>query len=57
MAYFLLKKCQLDRIAVMNELDKVSFLTAAVCHDYGHDGLTNVYHVNRGSQRALVYND
>lgn len=30
---------------------------ASVCHDFGHDGLTNAYHVNRISERAIAHND
>ena len=30
---------------------------AAVCHDIGHDGYTNSYHVNAHTDRAIDYND
>lgn len=30
---------------------------AAVCHDLGHDGNTNSYHVNTVSARAVNCND
>lgn len=30
---------------------------AAICHDLGHDGFNNNYHVNAVTQRAIAYND
>ena len=30
---------------------------AAVCHDLGHDGYTNSYHVNAVTDRAIDSND
>ena len=41
----------------LNKLDTLSFLLAAVCHDLGHDGLTNSYHVNAMTDRAIDFND
>lgn len=38
-------------------LDCLSFLTAAVCHDLGHDGYTNGFHVNAVTPRAIDSND
>lgn len=38
-------------------LDCLSFLTAAVCHDLGHDGFTNGFHVNANTHRAIDSND
>lgn len=35
----------------------MSILTAAVCHDLGHDGFTNGYHVAASTDRAIRYND
>lgn len=32
-------------------------LTAASCHDLGHDGLTNSYHINAITKRAISSND
>ena len=32
-------------------------LIAAVCHDLGHDGYTNSYHVNKITSRAINSND
>lgn len=41
----------------LNMLDCLSFLTAAVCHDLGHDGFTNGFHVNANTPRAIDSND
>ena len=35
----------------------MSFLVSGICHDLGHDGYTNGYHVNAMSDRAIRYND
>jgi len=32
-------------------------LMAASCHDLGHDGLTNSYHMNAITKRAIDSND
>lgn len=38
-------------------IDVLSFLLSAVCHDIGHDGYTNSYHVNAITMRAINSND
>lgn len=35
----------------------LSFVVAAACHDYMHDGYTNSYHVNKMTTRAIDYHD
>ena len=35
----------------------ISFIIAAACHDYMHDGFNNSYHVNRMTDRAIDYHD
>mmetsp|Transcript_11433 Transcript_11433/g.7953 ORF Transcript_11433/g.7953 Transcript_11433/m.7953 type:complete len:91 (+) Transcript_11433:508-780(+) len=30
---------------------------AAICHDFGHDGFTNPFHVNDISHRSIRYNE
>ena len=57
MAYYMLSKCGLQQRLDLNKLDTLSFLMAAVCHDLGHDGLTNSYHVNAITRRAIDSND
>lgn len=44
-------------MAQLSYLDLVSALTAGACHDFDHDGKTNVYHVNFMTKRALRYHD
>ena len=57
MAYYMLSKCALKEKLHLNKLDTLSFLMAAVCHDLGHDGFTNSYHVNAITRRAIDSND
>ena len=57
MAYYLLSSCNLLQKLRLNKLDTLSFLLAAVCHDLGQDGLTNSYHVNAMTDRAIDSND
>merc|ERR1712238_629403 len=39
------------------EWELFSVLIAAVCHDVGHSGLNNNFHINSRSELALLYND
>lgn len=57
MMFVMLRQGGLQQLAQLNELDLLSILTSCVCHDYGHDGLNNAYHVNAISERAVRYND
>ena len=41
----------------LEHIDVMSFLIAGICHDFGHDGFTNGYHINANSDRAVRYND
>lgn len=41
----------------LNKLDILSLITAAVCHDLGHDGFNNNYHTNAVTKRAIDSND
>lgn len=41
----------------LTDLDFLSMLIAAACHDFDHDGMTNTYHVNSMTNRALRYHD
>ncbi|PNW74351.1 hypothetical protein CHLRE_13g605100v5 [Chlamydomonas reinhardtii] len=38
-------------------LERLSILIAALCHDLDHDGHSNSFHVNSGSELARIYND
>ena len=53
----MLAKCNISEILDLNKLDCLAFLIAGICHDLGHDGLTNTYHVNSISKRAIDSND
>lgn len=46
MAHILLTEGKLINIADLEHIDILAFLIAAVCHDFGHDGFNNGYHVN-----------
>lgn len=48
---------KMGEILELEHIDVMAFITAALCHDLGHDGYTNVYHVNAMTDRAIRYND
>ena len=45
------------RLKMLQPIDWLALLLGALCHDLGHDGLTNAYHVNSGSELARRWND
>ena len=53
----MLSTCNLRGALKLEDLDCFSFLMSALCHDLGHDGYTNSYHVNTISNRAINSND
>jgi len=55
--YLFLTKGKLAQIADLSHLDMVAFLVAGACHDFGHDGFNNAFHVNSMSDRAIRYHD
>lgn len=57
MSYLFLTQGGVQQWAQLNEIDTLSVVMAAICHDYGHDGFTNAYHVNLVSDRAIRYSD
>ena len=57
MANLFLTQGKLVELAELDHIDILSLLTAAVCHDLGHDGFTNGYHVAAQTDRAIRYND
>ena len=57
MGFYLISKCNLIDRLKLNKLDTLSCLLASVCHDLGHDGFNNVYHVNAMTDRAIDSND
>uniref|UniRef100_A0A0G4I780 Phosphodiesterase n=1 Tax=Chromera velia CCMP2878 TaxID=1169474 RepID=A0A0G4I780_9ALVE len=42
---------------LLNPIQKVSVVIAALCHDLGHQGFNNQFHMNSGSEIAMMYND
>ena len=57
MGYYMLHTCKLIEKLELSKIDVLSFIMSAVCHDLGHDGYTNSYHVNSISIRAINSND
>ncbi len=57
MGLYMLTTCGLQKNLRLNKLDCLSFIIAAACHDLGHDGFTNTYHVNAITRRAIDSND
>jgi high affinity cGMP-specific 3',5'-cyclic phosphodiesterase 9 len=57
MSYVIMVKGDVISFASLSELDVLSVVISAVCHDYGHDGFNNAYHVNAISERAIRYSD
>ena len=53
--HHLLEKCGASQH--MTPLIIFSLLITAMIHDIGHDGLSNLYHQNAGTSRALLFND
>lgn len=50
----------LSQTGIMNylsELEIFAILIAALIHDYEHTGTTNSFHINTGSDMAMLYND
>lgn len=57
MANLFLTQGKLITLAELDHIDILSFLISGICHDFGHDGFTNGYHVNAMTDRAVRYND
>lgn len=49
--------CQTGLMNWMSDLEIFATLVAALVHDYEHTGTTNNFHVQSGSDTALLYND
>eukprot|EP00929_Paragymnodinium_shiwhaense_P022474 TRINITY_DN14354_c0_g2_i1.p1 TRINITY_DN14354_c0_g2~~TRINITY_DN14354_c0_g2_i1.p1 ORF type:complete len:748 (-),score=170.25 TRINITY_DN14354_c0_g2_i1:30-2273(-) len=46
-----------DLRRIFDPLDQTSLILAAMCHDVGHDGRNNMFHVNAQDELAVMYND
>lgn len=57
MCYYFLNMGHLPDIISLRNIDQLAMIIAAVCHDLGHDGFTNSYHLNAITKRAINSND
>jgi hypothetical protein len=57
MCFLMLTSGGIVERAELNSIDVLSIVWAAVCHDFKHDGFSNIYHVNSISDRAIRYSD
>lgn len=57
MVYVFLVQGGVQQFGQLSELDSLSVCISSLCHDYGHDGFTNAYHVNLITERAIRYSD
>ena len=57
MCYYFMSTGRLVETIKMDGLDQLAMIIAAVCHDLGHDGLNNGFHVNNITKRAIDSND
>lgn len=55
--HFILHTQNMGKYAHFNDLDTISILVAALCHDVDHDGFNNKYHVVTNSLRYQMYGD
>ena len=54
-AFYCLK--QTSALKYLNDMDVFSLLIAALCHDVGHTGRTNLFEIGVMSKLAIRYND
>lgn len=47
----------INDVLKLSQLDLLSFIISAACHDYKHDGYSNAFHTNIFSERAILSND
>lgn len=45
--------CQFELALFIDELEMFSLLIAGISHDVGHNGKTNMFHVNTSSELAI----
>eukprot|EP00347_Sterkiella_histriomuscorum_P010613 403375598 len=55
--YLMLMHQGVNQVLNLDSLDILSFILAGTCHDFKHDGYTNLFHSNTFSERALLSND
>ena len=52
----MLIQCGMKELLKLSQIDILSFIVSAACHDLGHDGFSNGYHVNAHTKRAIESN-
>ena len=57
MMNLILVEGNLINLLELEHIDVMASIVASLCHDLGHDGFTNGYHVNAFTERAIRYND
>lgn len=55
--FYFLTVGDLIKITEATQLDLISVVIAAVCHDFKHDGFNNAFHINAMTERAIRFND
>ena len=56
-SYIFFTHSNAEKIAKTNVIDLLSIIIAALGHDLGHPGLTNMFHMNDYTDIAITYND
>ena len=56
-SYIYLTHSNAEKVAKTNVIDILSIIIAALGHDLGHPGLTNMFHMNDSTDIAITYND
>ena len=56
-SYIFFTHSNAEKIAKTNVIDLLSIIIAALGHDLGHPGLTNMFHMNDFTDIAITYND
>jgi hypothetical protein len=56
-SYIFFTHSNAEKVAKTNVIDILSIIIAALGHDLGHPGLTNIFHMNDSTEIAIVYND
>ena len=55
--YRMLTHGKLAEALKLTKLDLLALITAGMCHDMGHDGFNNAFHINAMTDRAIASND
>ena len=57
MAHLILRFGGLGILCDLDWVDTLGLVVGGLCHDFGHDGYNNAFHVNALTDRAIRYND